>query len=137
MLAELHSVRSVYERYSNAEQLVPQNTDAVSCDNNQLLAITVICHTATVYGVVLAQFLFFEKMSMFLTSSGLPGRLEVATILAFLHSESHKITRVSFIHLLKSINVWNSLPANSVDFSSFAAFKRTVQQIDFSSFLSC
>ena len=34
------------------------------------------------------------------------------------------------------INVWNSLPADSVDFSSFAAFKRTVQQIDFTSFLS-
>jgi len=38
---------------------------------------------------------------------------------------------------VRVINVWNSLPADSVDFSSFAAFKRTVQQIDFTSFLSC
>ena len=35
---------------------------------------------------------------------------------------------------VRVINVWNSLPADSVDFSSFAAFKRTVQYIDFTSF---
>ena len=38
---------------------------------------------------------------------------------------------------VRVINVWNSLPADRVDFSSFVAFKRTVQQIDFTSFLSC
>jgi len=31
--------------------------------------------------------------------------------------------------------VWNSLPADRVDFSSFAAFKQTTEQIDFSQFL--
>jgi len=30
------------------------------------------------------------------------------------------------------INVWNTLPADRVYFSSFAAFKRTVQEIDLS-----
>jgi len=35
------------------------------------------------------------------------------------------------------INVWNSLPADCVDFSSFASFKRTVKQVDFTPFLSC
>ena len=29
----------------------------------------------------------------------------------------------------------NSLPADRVDFSSFAAFKQTIEQIDFSQFL--
>ena len=38
---------------------------------------------------------------------------------------------------VRVINVWNSLPADSVDLYSFVAFKRTVQQIDFTSFLSC
>ena len=38
---------------------------------------------------------------------------------------------------VRVINVWNSLSADSVDFSSFVALKRTVQQIDFTSFLSC
>ena len=35
------------------------------------------------------------------------------------------------------INVWNTLPSDHADFSSFAAFKRTVQQIDLSTFLLC
>ena len=35
-----------------------------------------------------------------------------------------------------NINVWNSLPADRVDFSSFAAFKQTIEQIDFSQFYS-
>jgi len=34
------------------------------------------------------------------------------------------------------INVWNSVPADCVDFSSFAAFKKTIEQIDFSQFFS-
>jgi len=33
--------------------------------------------------------------------------------------------------------VWNTLPADRIDFSFFAAFERTVQQIDFSTFLLC
>ena len=37
----------------------------------------------------------------------------------------------------RAINVWNSLPAEYVDFSSFAAFKRTVQDVDFTAFLKC
>jgi len=32
------------------------------------------------------------------------------------------------------INVWNTLPADRIDLSSFVAFKRTVQQIDLSTF---
>jgi len=36
---------------------------------------------------------------------------------------------------VRVINVWNSLPADRVDFSSFAAFKQTIKQIDFSQFL--
>jgi len=37
-----------------------------------------------------------------------------------------------------AVRVLNSLPADSVDFFYlFVAFKRTVQQIDFTSFLSC
>jgi len=35
------------------------------------------------------------------------------------------------------INVWNALQADRIDFSSFAAFKRMVQQIDLSTFLLC
>ena len=36
---------------------------------------------------------------------------------------------------VRVINVWNSLPADRVDLSSFAAFKQTIEQIDFSQFL--
>jgi len=36
---------------------------------------------------------------------------------------------------VRVINVWNSLPADRVDFSSFAAFKQTIEQIDFCQFL--
>jgi len=35
------------------------------------------------------------------------------------------------------INVWNTLPSDHTDFSSFAAFKRTVQQIDLPTFVLC
>jgi len=38
---------------------------------------------------------------------------------------------------IRIVNVWNSLQADRVDFSSFASFKRTVQQIDFTPFLLC
>jgi len=36
---------------------------------------------------------------------------------------------------VRVISVWNSLPAHGVDFSSFAAFTQTIEQIDFSKFL--
>jgi len=36
---------------------------------------------------------------------------------------------------IRVINVWNSLPADRVHFSSFAAFKQTIEQINFSQFL--
>jgi len=36
---------------------------------------------------------------------------------------------------IRVINAWNSLPADRVDFSSFASFKRTVKQIDFTVFI--
>ena len=36
---------------------------------------------------------------------------------------------------IRVINVWNSLPDDCVDFSSFASFKRAVKQIDFNPFL--
>ena len=35
------------------------------------------------------------------------------------------------------INVWNTLPSDRIDFSPFAAFKWTVQQIDLSTFSLC
>ena len=37
----------------------------------------------------------------------------------------------------RAINVWNTLPADRIDFSSFAAFKQTVQQFELSTFLLC
>jgi len=33
------------------------------------------------------------------------------------------------------VNVWNSLPCDTVDFSSLSAFKRTIERTDFSRFL--
>jgi len=36
---------------------------------------------------------------------------------------------------VRVINVWNSLPADRVVFSFVAAFKQTIEQIDFSQFL--
>ena len=38
---------------------------------------------------------------------------------------------------IRIVNVWNSLPADRVDFFSFASFKRTVQQTNFTPFLLC
>jgi len=38
---------------------------------------------------------------------------------------------------IRIVNVWNSLLADRVDFSSFASFEHTVQQIDFTPFLLC
>jgi len=38
---------------------------------------------------------------------------------------------------IRVINVWNSLPADRVNFYSFACFKRTIEQIDFTPFLLC
>ena len=44
---------------------------------------------------------------------------------------SYSSVRASYFSV-RVINVWNSLPADRVDFSSFAAFKQTIEQIDFS-----
>jgi len=49
---------------------------------------------------------------------------------------SHSSVRASYF-AIRIINAWNSLPADRVDFSSFACFKRTVEQIDFTPFLLC
>jgi len=38
---------------------------------------------------------------------------------------------------VRVINVWNALPVDRVDFSSFAAFKRTLQQIGLAMFSLC
>jgi len=43
---------------------------------------------------------------------------------------SHSSVRASYF-AIRVINVWNSLPADRVDFSSFTCFKRTVERIDF------
>jgi len=47
---------------------------------------------------------------------------------------SYNSVRASYFSF-RVINVWNSLPADRFDFSSFAAFKQTIEQIDFSQFL--
>ena len=47
---------------------------------------------------------------------------------------SYSSVRASYFSV-RVINVSNSLPAVRVDFSSFAAFKQTIEQIDFSQFL--
>jgi len=57
-----------------------------------------------------------------------------------LEQEWHGINQGSFYTCVDqriecSVNVWNSLPADRVDLSSFAAFKQTIEQIDFSRFL--
>jgi len=49
---------------------------------------------------------------------------------------TYNTARTSYFRI-RIVNVWNSLPADGVDFSSFASFKRTVQQIDFTPFLLC
>ena len=48
---------------------------------------------------------------------------------------SYSSVRASYFSV-RVINVWNSLPADRVDFSSFAAFKQIIEQIDFSQFFS-
>ena len=48
----------------------------------------------------------------------------------------HSNVRASYF-TNRVINVWNTLPADRANFSSFAAFERTVLQIDLSTFLLC
>ena len=48
---------------------------------------------------------------------------------------SYSSFRASYFSV-RVINVWNSLPADRVDFSSLAAFKQTIEQIDFCQFYS-
>jgi len=53
-------------------------------------------------------------------------------------TRGHSYSSVQTSYLaVRVINVWSTLPVDRVDFSSFAAFKRTVQQIDLSMFLLC
>ena len=47
---------------------------------------------------------------------------------------SYSSFRASYFSV-RVFNVWNSLPADRVDFSSLAAFKQTIEQIDFCQFL--
>jgi len=64
-----------------------------------------------------------------------------------INSESHTRGYIYKLHKLRSYSsvrasyfsncvthVWNSLPADRVEFSTFVSFKRNVQQIDFASF---
>ena len=46
---------------------------------------------------------------------------------------SYSSVRTSYF-AVRVINVWNTLPVDRVDFSSFAAFKWTVQRIDYRCF---
>ena len=46
---------------------------------------------------------------------------------------SYSSVRASYFGV-RVINVRNNLPADRVDFSSFAAFKQTIEEIDFSQF---
>ena len=73
-------------------------------------------------------------MCVYLISSSYTVHLRLEVI----HSNCTKnvATAVSVHHTsrVRVINVWNSLPADRVDFSSFAAFKQTIEQIDFSQF---
>ena len=61
-------------------------------------------------------------------------RLEV--ILTTLY-QRHSYSSVRTYFAVRVINVWNVLPADCVGFSSFAAFKRTLQQIVLSMCLLC
>jgi len=46
---------------------------------------------------------------------------------------SYSSVRASYFSV-RVINVRNNLPADRTDFSSFAAFKQTIEEIDFSQF---
>jgi len=47
---------------------------------------------------------------------------------------SYSSVRASYFSV-RVINVWNSLQVDRVYFSSFAAFKQTIEKIDYSQFL--
>ena len=62
------------------------------------------------------------------------GRKEI--VLLFFWLMSVQLTFTIVVHFaVSNINVWNTLPVDRVDF--FAAFKRTLQQIDLSMLSSC
>ena len=96
--------------------------DCVGCNcvlwNCDGYTLTYICVTALYLGV---------SMSVYQSSLSLAVQLRLEVI---------PINCIGDF-AVRVINVWNSLPADSVDFSSFVAFKQTLQQIDFTSFLSC
>ena len=80
-----------------------------------------------IFGLVLCVYLISSSYTVHL-------RLEVIHSNCTKSVYSYSSGRASYFSV-RVINVWNSLPADRVDFSSFAAFKLTIEQIYFSQFL--
>ena len=106
--------------------------DCVSCNcvlwNCDRYTLTYICVTALYLGV--SMFVYQSSLSL-----AIQLRLEVIPI----NCKGDIVAIMLDLRTLLSVSSTcaTALPADSVDFSSFVAFKRTVQQIDFTSFLSC
>ena len=97
----------------------------VPCGPLRSLAVFIV---TLIFGCVSVRVSEFFKFSHAAQTRGHPYKLY----------RRHSCNNVrSSYFAVRVINVWNSLPADSVDFSSFMAFERTVQQIDFTKFLSC
>jgi len=52
--------------------------------------------------------------------------------------KKHNVSRLRATYFSERIiNTWNSLPKSVVDFSSLPRFRRSIQKVDFASFLRC
>jgi len=86
----------------------------------------VMCYKI-VFNIVAFEFSEFFARSTYLSTRCHPHKLHV----------NHTRTNIRYNYFAcRVVKVWNSLPADIVDFSSLCCFRRSLRNIDFSEFLT-
>jgi len=86
----------------------------------------VMCYKI-VFNIVALEFSEFFARSTYLSTRGHSHKLHV----------NHTRTNIRYNYFAcRVVKVWNSLPANIVDFSSLCRFRPSLRNIDFSEFLT-
>ena len=111
--------------YSYAVRL--SKLDVPSLELRRLHMDLILCYKI-VFGLIDVKFDDFFQLSTVVTTRGHPFKL--------FKKYSDVNARKSFFSQ-RIINVWNSIPSDTVDFSTLRSFKRTVKVVNFSQFLKC
>ena len=111
-----------FNQYSYQDRL--KRLSLPSLELRRLLLDLILCYKI-VFGLIHVQ---FDELFVFSTLST--------------RGHPYKLTKVSRSTTCRSeffsqriVNVWNSLPQNTVDFTSLTAFKKTIHDVDFADFL--